>query len=576
MKGTDGGENGSNTPVTSGRAEGDDGTSRRVGGLSWLLRGSLTGRELAIAWGALGLLGILTFLPHLLHGGFYLDDWWNAALTLHNAHGDSFGNVVGSFAGSTLFRPLLVLYVPLTYWVFGMHMWLHLAWAAFLGIAVSALLYAVLRTLGLPRIHALAIGALVLVYPWFDSTRLWSTGDQIALSTTFALGGLWLALAGLARDSWKWHVGAAALFLASILTYEITLPSIAAFGLLYIWRFGWSRAKWSWAADLVVVIVGGAWVLSHTPRTRSGLSGDLSHLRIIVGQGSEIVARSLVPVGPQRTALPLILIGVVLALGVVSLRSRHQVRAAAGGVSLAGWLACAAAGLITVVLGWVIFVPADPYYTPSFYGATNRVNGIAGIGAVILVYATFGVVGSLAARVLRQRAIVAGLVVTMVLGAALGIGYVTVIRRHIGIWNAAYQAEATALRKIKAQYPTLPPGTTLFTTNYPANQTWGVPILSSGWDLHGMVKDEYDENILAAAPLLPGYGFVCHPEGMEIRVLGESGAPDGELLVKARTYKSARIFDIEDERAYRPTNQATCRAIVKQLLPGPLILSPSY
>lgn len=535
-----------------------------------------TGRELALAWSALALLGILIFLPHVLHGGFYLDDWWNAALTLHNSHGNSFGNVAGSFAETTLFRPMLVLYVPLTYWIFGMHMWLHLAWAAFLGIGVSALLYAVLRTLRLPWIHALAICALVLVYPWFDSTRLWPTGDQIALSTAFALGGLWLALTGLSRDSWKLHVAAAVLFLTSILTYEIALPSIAGFGLLYAWRFGWARARQRWAIDLVVVIIGGAWVLSHTRRTASGPSGDLSHLRIIISQGAEIVARTLAPVGPQRTALPLILLGIVLALGALSLRLPRSDQGEEPGMGMSGWLFCAAVGLGTVVLGWVIFIPADPYYTPSFYGATNRVNGIAGIGAVILVYATFGVVGSLVTRLARRRAVAIGLAMTLIFGGVLGIGYVTVLRRHIGIWNSAYQAEATALQKIKAQYPTLPPGSTLFTTNYPANETWGVPILSSGWDLHGMVKDEYGESILHAAPLLPGYGFVCLPEGMEIRVLGPTGAPDGEPLVRAQTYKSARIFDIEDERAFQPNSQATCRRAVKGLEPGPLILSGSY
>jgi hypothetical protein len=542
------------------------------------LRDALGRRELILAWGALALLGVLTYLPHVLHGGFYLDDWSNAALTLHNAGGNSIGHVIESYWSITEFRPVLVVYVPLAYWIFGMHLWMHLAWAAFLAVAVAMLLYAVLRTLRLPWIHALAISALVLVYPWFDSTRLWPTGDQITFSTALALAGLWLALIGLERDSWKWHVGAAAFFLSSILTYEITLPSIAGFGLLYVWRYGWTRAKWRWAADIVVVIVGGAWVLSHTTRTTSGISGDFSHLHLIIEGGAAIVGRTAIPIGPQRTALPLILMGIALALGVASLwlRGQRPARDVGDGVSMPGWLLCAAAGLVLIVLGWVIFIPADPYYTPSVYGMTNRVNGIGGIGAVILVYATFGVIGSLCMRLVQQRILAIGLIVTIVLGGLLGIGYLTVIRRHIGIWNSAYQAEATAIQKIKARYPTLPPGTTLFATNYPANQTWGVPILSATWDLDGMVKDEYDDGTLAAVPLLPGAGFVCRQEGMQMRAVDETGAANGVLMAEAPTYAAVRIIDLEDEKTFHPTDKANCEAAIRQVEPGPLVLSNTY
>ena len=205
-----------------------------------------TKRELLLAWVALGLLGVLTYLPHILHGGFYLDDWSNGAATLNNPDGNSFGQVLSTYASATDFRPVLILYVPATYWVFGMTLWLHLAWASLLAILVAWFLYANLRKLDVPWIHALAISGLVLIYPWFDSTRLWITADQITLSTALALGGLWLSLIGIERRSWNWHVPAMALFGLSILSYEITTPAIAAFGVIYVWRFGWERAKWVW------------------------------------------------------------------------------------------------------------------------------------------------------------------------------------------------------------------------------------------------------------------------------------------------------------------------------------------
>jgi len=537
---------------------------------------AFNGRELALAWAAIALAGVLLFLPHVLHGGFYLDDWSNGALTLFNAGGTSFGDVVSSYADATIFRPVLVIYVPLTYWVFGMDVNLHLAWASFLGILVPALLYAVLRTLRVPWIHALAIAGLVLLYPWFDSTRLWVTADQITLATAWALGGLWLALVGLGRDSWRWHVGAAVLYLLSIFTYEIALPAIAGLGVIYLWTFGWQRARWRWAVDIVVVIVGGAWVLSNTQRTTSGISGNIDHLWMIFEGGFEVLARSVVPVGPGRTTLPLVLMAAVFAAGLGAwwLWRNRPARPEAG-MGLYRWLLLGGAGLGLCVLGWVIFIPADPYYTPSIYGMTNRVNGIAGIGAVLVVYAAFGVLGSLLSRLLDRRAAVLALAVTLLLGFVLGLGYLTKMRQHIGIWNSAWQSERTALDRIKTAYPNLPPYSMLFTTNYPANQTFGVPILSATWDLDGMVKDEYEDGTIGAVPLLPGFGFACGPKAVQMRALDPAGRPSGELLAES-PYGAVRILDLENVEGAKPANRAQCRAAIAGLEPGPLVLDGTY
>lgn len=550
-----------------------------------------TKRELLLAWGALAVLGVVVYLPHVLHGGFYLDDWSNGALTLQNPGGNSFSNIVDTYANATLFRPVLIFYVPATYWVFGMHLWMHLAWASFLGILVAWLLYAVLRKLEVPWIHALAIAGLVLVYPWFDSTRLWITGDQITVSTALALGGLWLSLIGLERRSWSWHIPAMILLGLSILTYEITTPAIAAFGVIYVWRFGWQRAKYVWGANLLVVLACGGWVLSHTTRTKQGLSGDFHHLWLIVKGGAEMVARSLLPVGPVRTALALVLLGLVFAAGAIALWRAPRLFPKGPGMGLRGWLLLGGAGLALTVLGWIVFVPADPYYTPSIYGVTNRVNGVGGIAAIILVYAAFGVAGTLIGRLVRggwsgggegakdrggSRSVATALVVTVGLGAVLGGLYLIVIHRHIGIWNSAYQQEKTAMEKIRQTYPTLPDGTTIYTTEYAAYEALGVPILSASWDLDGMVKLEYENGTLAAFPLLTGYHFSCGKDGLAVLGPPAEGAPNGELMAETKAYDSIRVLSFGEERAFRPTNQAQCKRQVEGLEPGPFVEQYGY
>lgn len=529
-------------------------------------RRALDARELACAWIALAIFCTLAFAPHVLHGGFYLDDWSNAAGALQPPGGPDAGQALSYFKDLTIYRPVLVVYVPLTYFVFGMHMALHLAWAAFLSMLAAAMLYGVLRTLGLPAIHAWLIAALTIVYPWSDSTRLWATASQVSLSVTFALAGLWIALVGLSRRSWRWHACAAILYLMSIFTYEVTLPLIAAAGILYTLRVGWRAARVRWGVDLAVVIAGGLWVGTHTARTKSSVAGDFEHLKQIITSGETIIGRSFIPLGAEHTTLVLAVLAATLVAGVAgAVRSERFADSRIWG--LRGWLLLAVGGLLAAALGWIMFIPADPYYTPSIYGMTNRVNGLAGIGVVIAAYGAFGIVGTFVGR-LRPRFGGIALTVTLVLGILLGTAYVDVIRRHTGIWNAAFVAETSALSEIQRQYPRLPHETVLFASGFPANQTLGVPILAASWDLDGMIKMQYDDGSLAAYPVLPGLHLACSPQGVKLE---GQGAP-----LTTGSYGKARLFDLGTRRHLNPRNQRECRAAVGSYVPGPSYLSAAY
>jgi hypothetical protein len=522
--------------------------------------------EFVLASLALVVLGLLVYAPHLRHGGFYADDWSNGALALYSPGGD--GGAISDFAHLTLYRPVLVLYVPLTYFVFGTHMAYQLAWATALAMFASAMLYGVLRTVGVPTIHSWMIAALVLVYPWSDSTRLWATADQATLSIGLTLAGLWLALEGLKRRSWVMHAGAAGLYLTSILTYELTLPLIAAAGLLYVAKSDWSTAKARWGVDLLVVLVGGSWVGTHTAREKLGLSADLSHLKEIVIGGGTILGRSAIPVGEPRTTIALIALLVVLVAGVATWW-RSRARAQVDGWGLKNWLLVAASGLVVGALGWVMFIPANPYYTPSIYGITNRVNALAGFGLVIAVYGATGVAVATVRLVspVKPTPVVATIGV-FTLGLALGFGYVRVLERHIRIWNTAFRAEEAGLRQMRKQFPRLPPGTTVFTSNYPAYQTLGVPIFSTNWDVNGMIKLQYKDGSLSAYPILPGQRLVCDPTGVAVE---GPGAPSALVF-----YGSVRFLDVQTGQHAQPGGKKACQASAGQYTAGPLYIWLSY
>jgi hypothetical protein len=447
-----------------------------------------------------------------------------------------------------------------------MHMGLHLAWAATLGIVASGLLFGVLRTAGLPRLDAWLIAALVLVFPWFDAIRMWMTASQVTLGVALYLAGLWVALVALRRRSWRLHGASLALFALSLLTYEIALALIAVSGALYAALVGWRAARTRWPADVAVALAGAVWIASQTNRATSSVPEELRHLKLIVTGAGTLLGRAGIAVGPRRTTLALALLaGAALLAVAVWRRDRGD---AGPGASMAPWLCLGAAGLVVAACGWAPFIPADPYYTPSVYGMTNRVNGLAGVGLVMVVYAACGVAGSLAVRFGARRRPTAGRAVTALLACLLGLAYVHVIDRHADIWEQAFRAELAGVGQMKTQFPDLPHGTTLFTSGYPANQTLGVPIYAATWDVDGVVKVQYRDSSLRAYPVLPGTHLACGPSS--VRLVGPGA--DG---IEA-SFPTARFLDVGSGRTATPRDAAECRREAPRFVPGPLYLSTTY
>jgi hypothetical protein len=524
-------------------------------------------RESVVASLGLVLVAALALGPFVKHGGFFLDDWANGAGALQPPGSPDIGKGLSFFAEITSFRPVLIIYVPLTYFILGTHVHLQDAWSVLVAVIAGSFFYGVLRSLGVPWIHAWLIAALTIVFPWSDATRFWVTGDQVNLSIAIMWCGLLLALIGLRVDGVRWHVGAGACYLISIFTYEITLPLIVTLGLVYWLRAGWRAARVRWLADLAVAVAAGSWVATHTKRTTSGVGADVDHLGEIISGGGTILGRAGMPLGSSRTTLVLIALGVTLALGLALYRHHRRRRGAERGWGLKGWLCLSAAGLWVAALGWVMFIPADPYYTPSVYGLTNRVNGLAGFGVIMLVYGAFGVVGYLVAR-LRPAWAQLSAVVTIVLAVALLGSYTHVLRRHITIWSTAYDAETRGLSELKSAMPTVPRGTTIFVSSYPANQTLGVPIFSTTWDFDGMVKLEYDDFSVAGYPIVEGQHLACG--NSRVLLVGEAGV---EAMA---SYGTARLFDFETHKVAVPQDMRMCKRIVGRYVPGPLYLSLAY
>lgn len=147
--------------------------------LRWLLL-----REVGLVAIGLSAIALLAFGPHIHHGGFYSDDWANAA-------DYRFDEQIQAGLG---LRYLLLLLLPVPHAVFGLDASDHLLLASALAVSSAGAFYAVLRLLRFGRIHAFAMSTLVLVFPGADSLRLWATAGVNSLSVTLFLTGLAIAL----------------------------------------------------------------------------------------------------------------------------------------------------------------------------------------------------------------------------------------------------------------------------------------------------------------------------------------------------------------------------------------------
>jgi hypothetical protein len=266
----------------------------------------------------------------------------------------------------------------------------------------------------------------------------------------------------------------------------------------------------------------------------------------------------------------MVALGLMLVAGAAAYLWLPGTRRQDQGWGMRGWLWLAGAGLAITALGWAMFIPADPYYTPSVYGFTNRVNGLAGFGLIVFVYACLGMVGSLVGAVLLGRRYVPALV-TVTLAAGLGATYVHVLERHGHIWDAAFRAEKDATARIKAAFPDLPRGTTIFVSDYPAYQTLGVPIFAVAWDLDGRLKLLYGDNSIRAYPITSEMGLSCGKRGF--RPQGVDATGEKVAIVR---YGTARFLDLSTGNWTMPHDWRQCLAAKERFQPGPLYLTTAY
>jgi hypothetical protein len=527
----------------------------------WLLRPAKgpAPKELAGVVIVLLAVGAAAYGLYVTRGGFYSDDWSNAA-NYRFADPPRYWSSVSDLEGVLGGRPILALLLPVPHAILGTDMGLQLALALLLGVLTSGCFYVLLRTLSMAPLHALAIAILVLLFPWSDSIRLWATASVNSVAVCFFLIGLAVALRGLerpGRGGVAMHGGADILFLLSVLTYEVAAAAAIVAGFLYIGRAPLATVARRWAADVVVVLAALAYSLSTTVTTRHvGTLGDrIGDLGTFLRESLLLLASSLFPVGALGRLVQagvLMLAGAVICLAV--LRKRRD-----GERELGEWLRWIAIAVVAVGAAYFMFLgshlhPRDP-------GIDTRINVFAGLGICLLVYA---IVAAASLLLLGPGARAAALTVVAV--ATIAVGYGIRVADDERAWELASTRQQEVLQVVDDELAPLASGSTVITFGFPSQAAPEVPIFNKSWDLRGALQLDSDDATLRAYPVYEGVKLRCAPE----RLIVDGGGDYGRYGAR---YSSLFFLDVPKSRNEEIKTSGACDEALRRFRPGPVELS---
>ena len=542
--------------------------------LDLLARGRCSTVEALVAAGFLLLVGVAVYGSYVVRGGFILDDWKVEAdyELLSRTHGffgtigemlDPTGRHEPNFQG----RPVGAVYHAIVSAALGTRPAPHLALALALGVLTATLLFVLLRNVGFERIHAAALGALVLLFPAADSARLWAGLAVEASTLSLCLLGAIVALAGLGRSGPRavaFHACAVALYVTGVLLYEIAAPAILLSFLLYRLRAPWSRALPRGAADAVATLLALAYLRSQTTRPIPPLAEQLDHAERIFSEARRLLASIGIQNGTPR--LPLFAVALVLLSALVVHRLLPRGEPLRG--DLRRWLTTALAGVLVAGAGYALFVPADPWFSPLTEGIGGRTNIAASPGYVLLLYSLPALLGLLLFRGLPYgRALAAGF--TLAVAVYLGAAWLDRLRTDQSSYRAASETANDALDVLRETVGKPPPGTTIYLFGVPRESAPNVPIFTASWDLTGAVRLLWRDYSLRGVPgssvahNFPGnedeWGIDCGPRSLRPR--GYLYGPE-----HASPYGKAVFVDVPMRRVEVIRTKAACESAAERYL----------
>lgn len=506
--------------------------------------------------------------PQAIHGGFLSDAWSNRALYVF-AEADGFFGKIGELAEQSNIspRPLQAVYLVAMNSVFGSHVGWWLTWQVATNVAMCLALFLLLRRLTLSAFDAGAISLLVLLFPAASSIRFWLATLWAPVTIALVCSGFLLALmafeASDRRRALLLHAVSLACFVTSVLLYETALLIMLASVLLYRLRVPWGPAIRRWIVDCVVL---GGLTLTVTLASEAGHvgteAGALSHGRAIAEGARVLFTTVVLPLNSANwyilALLALIPAGALLAWR--ALREGDPARP-----ELLRWLLAMAGGLVVVALGYAIYAPGTDYYTPLGPGIGNRVNAVPSIGWVLVLYAGFMLLATMATRGLPRARLAASAFAGLAC-ALIAIGWLKPVHDYSDHFTRAYEEDVRVLATMKRSLPQPRPESTIWTFGQAVEVVPGVPIFGNSWDMTSSVKLTYDDPTLVSLVAYPETTFECGRSTVEPGGPRWDLEPDG--LYGSR-YGKTYFVDTNTGKVTRIDSPAQCRQARREFAPSP-------
>jgi hypothetical protein len=492
----------------------------------------------------------LVYRPHVGQGGFYSDDWANAS----DYRYEGWRMAVNLWHHVLPGRPGLAALLPLPYALFGHNAQAHLAMAVCLGALTSLCFYVFLRALTLEPIHAASIAILALIFPWSEAARLWPTASLNNLAVCAYLLGTVVALHRLqfrGKRAVLTHGAALALYLFSLVTYEVAGCAIALSVVVYRVRTSLRHAATRWAADLVLVVAVLSISAAYTSNVRhvGSLSQRIHDIPAFSRQGLSIFASSFLPraldsATSERVAL--VVLGAIIAYAVVVARDPTR-------ESLRRWLRVLAIAALGVAAAYVMFLGSTIF--PSGRGLDTRLHVFAGLAFATSCYATVVVAVELVAPERR-------VVVALAAGGSLvlGLGFADRLRSDSERWANATRSQQTFVAALKQTLPRPAAGSTIFSFGYPGGEVRGLPIFSHNWDMNGVLRLTYHDPSLYGLPVYGRGAVVCQHTLVYVTEFGPE---------HASRYRRTLFVDVRRRSVVRIDSQRSCQRAIERFRPGP-------
>jgi hypothetical protein len=352
---------------------------------------------------------------------------------------------------------------------------------------------------------------------------MWATASFDTLAVAMYLLGAALAVRALRDPPGRLTVVASlVLYLLASWTYEVVTIAILGSVALYLAVAPRRAALRRWALDAGVVALALVVVVTGTSRTPEPLSTQVDHAGTIASQAFSLLSRALVPVGSVPGWVGAAVLVLVCVVG--WLRGERR------------WVVVAGLGALGVVCGYVLFVPAAPYYQPLSPGTVTRMNVLAAVGYAVLVYALVRIV-------MGRREWLAAAVCL-----AIGAGYVVKVGHDEEGWQRSARIQAQVLAALPR--PSMP-GTTYYTFGAPKYAAPGIPAFSLPFDLKAALRLRDHTHLVAAYPLSGSNRIVCAPG-----LLYPTGGTYTRL--HGAGYGHAVFVDVPTRRAIPIRSRAQC------------------